>query len=358
MTSKRVAVLAVISAGGEKGGAERFYDGLTEALCRAGIDAMQLGIVSDESCFEAILESYLRFYDLDLHAFDGVISTKAPAYLVRHPNHVCYLQHTMRVFYDMYDVEYPQPDVQRERQRRLIQQLDSAALNYPHTRKIFVIGHEVRRRLLRYNHLPSEVLHQALSFDKFRPGPHGDYFLLPGRLHRWKRVDLAIAAMRYVKGPLRLVITGTGEDQGRFQQLAAGDNRIEFVGRVSDQRLVDLYGGACGVLFVPLREDFGLVTLEAFAARKPVITCGDSGEPARLVEDGVSGFVCAADPRRIAWRMEYLYRHRRCAEMMGRAGYRAVQAFSWQRVARRLIESLGFAVDDRAGRDRPDRKEG
>ena len=37
------------------------------------------------------------------------------------------------------------------------------------------------------------------------------------------------------------------------------------------------------------------MTVEAFASRKAVVTCTDSGGPAELVGDGVRGFVVRAD---------------------------------------------------------------
>lgn len=128
----RVAVLATASPTGEQGGAERFYQGLRSALQGAGVAAEIVPVVCDESDFARVKEAYVRCYDLDLSAYDGVISTKAPAYLVRHPNHVCYLQHTMRVFYDMFDVERPRPSSEDIEQRDLIQRIDMLALQPPH----------------------------------------------------------------------------------------------------------------------------------------------------------------------------------------------------------------------------------
>ena len=90
MIPKRVAVLTVANTSGEQGGAENFCYALTNALCEAGVQAEQLNILADESTFEAIEESYLRFYDLDLSSYDGIISTKTPSYVVRHPNHIKY----------------------------------------------------------------------------------------------------------------------------------------------------------------------------------------------------------------------------------------------------------------------------
>ena len=86
----RLGILTVRGRAGEEGGAERFVEGLHRAFVERGFDADQVTIPSDESTFDAIEETYLRCYDFDAASFDGVISTKAPTYLVRHPNHVCY----------------------------------------------------------------------------------------------------------------------------------------------------------------------------------------------------------------------------------------------------------------------------
>ena len=42
---------------------------------------------------------------------------------------------------------------------------------------------------------------------------------------------------------------------------------------------------------LPVQEDYGFVTVEAFASRKAVVTCTDSGGPAELVVDGTNGYV-------------------------------------------------------------------
>jgi glycosyltransferase involved in cell wall biosynthesis len=335
----RVAVIAARPVSGEVGGAERFYEGLTAALNAAGVQADLVNVVSDESHFEAIEETYLRFYDLDLSPYDGVISTKAPAYLVRHPNHICYLLHTMRVFYDMFDREFPSPTPELLRQRSLIHRLDTAALRHPRTKKLFVIGHEVRNRLRRYNGLDAEVLYPALLCDGFRRGSY-EYIFMPGRLHRWKRVDLIIEAMRYVKRPIQLRIAGTGEDEIRFRQLAAGDDRITFLGRVSDQDLVGEYANALVVPFVPIREDFGLITLEAFRSAKPVITCTDSGEPSCIVLDSETGFICPPDPCALAAKLEYYCDHPDIATAMGLRGMESVRHITWGKVADTLLAAL------------------
>jgi glycosyltransferase involved in cell wall biosynthesis len=334
----KVAIVTVRSASGEAGGAERLYDALVKAFCQAGHQAQEVSVVADESTFEQIKRNYLTCYDLDLSAFDLVVSTKAPTWMVRHPRHVCYLVHTIRVFYDMFDGAFPNAGPAHRAQRDLIHQLDTQALSPPHCRGIFSIGNEVSHRLRQWNGLDAGVLHPPLWGGDFHSGAFGDYLLLPGRLHPWKRVDLVVRAMRHVQAPLRLVITGTGEAERDLRALAKGDPRIEFRGRVSDAELVELYAGAYAVPFTPMREDYGYVTLEAFASAKPVITCHDSGEAAAIVRDSMAGYVCPPDPKAIGEHFDMIWRDLDRAEALGRAGHAWVTGLSWRIVVDRLVE--------------------
>src|SRR5262249_33634226 len=153
---------------GAWGGAERFFEGLHNALRQRGCDAQIIEMESDESTFEGIEETCLGCYDFDASRFDALISTKAPTYLVRHPNHVCYLVHTMRVFYDMFEEAFPHPSAQHRAQQALIHRMDTLALSPPRTRHVFAIGHEVAQRLRTTNGIAAEVLRPPLGFDRFR----------------------------------------------------------------------------------------------------------------------------------------------------------------------------------------------
>lgn len=339
----KIAVIGVGSKRGEQGGAEKFYQGLVTALTLQGVKAELICPISDESSFAMIKDSYLKFYDLDLSAYDGVISTKAPSYAIRHQNHICYLVHTMRVFYDMFEHEFPNPSSALSEQRKFIQELDTSLLSFPRTKKLFSIGHEINERLRLYNRLESNVLHPALLQDRFKYSEYGDYLFLPGRLHRWKRADLVIQAMKYVEAPLMLKIAGAGEDESYFRELARTDDRIQFLGRISDDEMIELYAHALAVPFVPKKEDYGYVTLEAFKSERPVITCKDSGEPVFFVKDNVNGFICNADPMEIANCIDQLYNNRDIAPLLGKNGKQSIEHIHWDSIAQTLLSALGYS---------------
>lgn len=341
MRTLKVAVVTIRSTSGVSGGAERFYDALVTAFRQQGHDAQELSIVADEPDFEQIKRNYLACYDLDVAAFDVVVSTKAPTWLIHHPHHVCYLVHTIRVFYDMFETVFPAASDMLLAQREMIHSLDTGALSPPRCRAIFSIGNEVSGRLREWNGLDSTVIHPPLWTSSFHGGQQGDYLLLPGRLHAWKRVDLVIRAMREVKAPVRLILTGTGEAEPELKELAADDHRIEFRGRVADPELVQLYADALAVPFTPMREDYGYVTLEAFASGKPVITCNDSGEAAAIVQDAGGGIVCDPDPANLAHAVDGLWDNLDLANRYGQAGNRWVQNLSWPKIVERLIAASG-----------------
>lgn len=339
LQDKKVAILHVTAPGIPPSGAERFVQSLAEALGRQGASTRIVEQTSDESSVESLLASYTRFYHMDLSAFDAVISTKSPAHMARHRNHVCYLQHTMRQFYDRFTDAHPHPTPEQHRLREIILALDRKTLQPPWIKHLFVIGRTVQTRLQHFAGVQSEVLHQGNSL--VTPGSTTQsHFLLPGRLHPWKRVDLAIAAMARARTELRLIVSGSGEEDSRLRQMAGNDPRIQFAGRVTDEALKRLYASALAVLVLPKSEDFGLTVLEAFSAGKPVITCSDSGEPAELVKEGAGGIVVSPDEQQIAETLDHLSGHPPHAARMGRLGKQFLGRFNWDATTHRLMEVL------------------
>lgn len=343
----KVAVVTAAMSSGERGGAEAFYAGLLGGLRSIGVDAEQVEIRIDESNFDAVLASYGRCYDLDLHAYDLVISTKAPTYLVRHPRHVSYLVHTLRVFYDRFAGEFGEGTAELRRQRSLIHALDKSALHPRRVHRHFTIGHTNYRRLHEadpfWRDIPYEVLHPPTTVTGFKSPRRGQYFFMPGRLHRWKRTDLVIRAMQRLDCDIPLKIAGIGEDELELRRLAAGDPRIEFLGRVSDEQLVELFAGALAVPFVPVQEDYGLVMVEAFNSRKPVVTCLDSGEPLHFVKHGVNGLVVEPTADALADALQFLIDRPERAAEMGDNGFQSVAHIRWESIASRLVQSIDGA---------------
>jgi glycosyltransferase involved in cell wall biosynthesis len=331
----RVAVLGVSSASGERGGAEAFYQGLLNELEKRVAKVEFISHPADESSYDRIRANYDYWSNLDLSSFDLVISTKAPTYAVRHPNHILYLVHTVRAFYDMFDTVFPRATEQHQQQREQIQALDSAA--FSRVRRMFCIGDEVSRRLRKWNGVDAQTLHPPLLQNRFRSGDRADYFLVPGRLHPWKRVDLAITAFLRADLDCQLRIVGTGEAEEDLRATAGGDPRVVFLGRVDDDELIELYADCAAVIFLPVAEDYGYITLEAFASGRPVITCTDSGEPLQFVKDDLTGRVADPTEESVAEAIRAIWQNKSHAASMGANGARRIEHITWPGVVDTLL---------------------
>jgi len=65
---------------------------------------------------------------------------------------------------------------------------------------------------------------------------------------------------------------------------------IEFLGKVSEEKLVNLYSNAIFTLFTFTHEPFGYISLESMACGTPVLTYDRQG-PSETVVDGVTGWL-------------------------------------------------------------------
>jgi glycosyltransferase involved in cell wall biosynthesis len=274
---------------------------------------------------------------------DRVISLRYPSYAVRHPSHVSWLNHTMREYYDLWQ-RFAGPLSPRGRMKERVRRtLIHAADRYLLTRnvtKLFVQSRTIQQRLAMWPELRSEVLYPPAPQRPYRCERYGDEFFLASRLTPLKRVELMIRALATSQGRgLRAAIAGEGEDRARLEvligQLGVAD-RVRLLGRIDDRELLDRLGACRAVCFPPMQEDYGFVTVEAFASRKAVVTCHDSGGPAELVEDGVNGFVCTPTPESLAVALRRLADDAALAERMGAAAFGTGRRLSWEETVRRL----------------------
>jgi glycosyltransferase involved in cell wall biosynthesis len=332
-----------------RGGAELCVSGLVAELRRRGLRADRVSIPFKWYPKEALLAQAAAWRMVDLSESNGepidlVIATKFPTYFVRHANKVTWLFHQYRAIYELCGTEYSEfghaeADV---RLRDRLMQLDRDTLG--ESRRLFSIARNTSARLARYNGMVAEPLyHPPPLAGQLKPGPYGPYVLSAGRLELTKRVDLIIKAIAHTPSPVKLVIVGEGPLRPRLEALAEVTgvaDRVTFTGRIDDQQLVDLYAGALGVVFPPFDEDYGYITLEAFLAKKPVITTKDAGGPLEFVEDAVNGFVTEPEPEAIAAAIARLAADSRMAARLGEAGYARATPITWDRVVERLVDGL------------------
>jgi glycosyltransferase involved in cell wall biosynthesis len=135
-----------------------------------------------------------------------------------------------------------------------------------------------------YGRTPDEVIFPPVDTTKFRiAGQIDDYWLVVARNEPYKRTDLAIQAANELG--LKLKVVGSGTHLEELKKLAG--STVEFTGRVSDEKLAELYSHAIGLIF-PQEEDAGMTPLEAMASGRPVVAYGKGGALESIVP-GVTG---------------------------------------------------------------------
>ncbi|MCE5258216.1 MAG: glycosyltransferase family 4 protein [Chloroflexi bacterium] len=334
----------------EVGGAEVLADALIEHLRAWGctVDLVRIPLSWDPR--EDLIKSYLVWRLINVkHSIsdnlpiDRVIALKFPSYVVDHPYKVTWLIHQFRQIYDLYGTPYSNfdnspSDVQL---REAIRRIDITTLR--ESRHLFSISANVAKRLTRYNNIESEVLYPPPSLDgSFHNDGYGDYVLSVSRLNLLKRVDVLVRAMGLVKTPIRCLIAGRGPDMEELQTLArnvGAERRIDFLGFVDNDRLIQLYAGALAAYYAPVDEDYGLATLEAMKSGKPLLTASDSGGVLEFVENRVTGLISAPnDAAALARNLDELYEDRNLTESLGAKAAARVAHITWETTIRRLLE--------------------
>jgi glycosyltransferase involved in cell wall biosynthesis len=347
--ARRSVCVCAVQAPFIVGGAEILVGELAQALKSRGflVDVVNIPFKwypVREIVKQALIWRFAEVTESNGVPIDLVIPTKFPSYLVRHPMKVTWLFHQHREVYDLYGTPYCSftDDPEEQEIRQAVIRMDNKTLR--ESRRIFTISRNVSARLERFNAISSEPLYPPPHYaGRYREGGFGDYALYAGRLETLKRCDLLVEAFRYVDPGARLVIAGRGPQLDNLERQVERlglSSRIRFAGFVPEEDLLDLYAGAFAVLYAPVDEDYGYVTVEAFLSGKPVVTCNDSGGTLEFVEDGVSGFVVEPDPRAMAEAVNRLFADRRAARDLGAAGKPRVGDIGWDRVIDALTEPI------------------
>ncbi len=347
----RTALICAVQTPFVTGGAEILVAELKENLERRGVKVDVAQVPFKWYPVEEITRQALAWRLLDVTESNGtrvdlVIPTKFPSYLVRHSAKVTWLFHQHREAYDLFGTSFCSlKDTPEHREiRDAIRLMDTRGLS--ESRAIFTISKNVAARLARFNGLQGEALYPPPQhLGRYRVEEYGDFLFSAGRLDRIKRFDLAIDAFARTRSKARLRIAGTGPVEGELRRQIERlglQERVELLGYVSAEELLDLYARCRATLYVPLNEDYGYVTVESFLSRKPIVTTCDAGGPLEFVVDGASGVVCPNGPDALADGVDRLWGlpTSRLREM-GEIGFAAVRGITWDAVFERLMEAAG-----------------
>jgi glycosyltransferase involved in cell wall biosynthesis len=334
-----------------RGGAELLAEGLIRALQTAGHDAELVAIPFKWYPATQVLDHMLACRLLDLSEacgdkIDRVIGLKFPTYLIAHPNKVLWLVHQHRTAYELWDSPHgdliKMPDGPQVRQA--IHNADNQAL--AECQAIYTIAGNVSKRLKHFNNTDSEPIYSPpFGAENFYTAAAADYLFFPSRLNVMKRQQLVLEALALTQQPVHVVFAGKSDEVATTQALQATivrlqlADRVTFLDAISEAEKLDRYARAIGVVYPPIDEDYGYITLEAMLASKPVITCADSGGTLEFVVNQVTGLVAQPTPESLAVAMDQLWSDRAVAKQWGQAGRDryASMKISWSNVVEKLL---------------------
>lgn len=206
---------------------------------------------------------------------------------------------------------------------------------------------------------------------------HGPLLLSINRFDRKKNLPLALRAFATFltqdskpgKTPALVFAGGYDprlpENVEHLQELKAlaaelgVTDHVFFLPSFSDEQRGALLAASAVVLYTPTHEHFGIVPLEAGAARRVVLACS-SGGPLESIVPGQTGELCPPDPA--AWaaalaRLLEVGHERRLAQMGNHARERVLRQFSraafGQQVETRLLQLVARRELAREGRAAP-----
>jgi glycosyltransferase involved in cell wall biosynthesis len=191
---------------------------------------------------------------------------------------------------------------------------------------------------------PAGAPRPTRTAERVHPRP---YFLFVGRLEKIKGLDEVIPLFRdYADADL--VIAGAGEYAEHLKQLAAGNERVVFLGRVPTDELARYYRD-CEALVVPslCYETFGIILIEAWRNGAPVIARRLGPFP-EIVETARGGELFATRDELLA-AMKRIRSDTALRDRLADAGYRAfVVRWSESAVIPRYLDVVARAAERRA----------
>jgi glycosyltransferase involved in cell wall biosynthesis len=243
----------------------------------------------------------------DLDAFDLVVSSShcvAKSVLTRADAvHVCYCHTPMRYAWDQFDAYFGAERIGRPASRVMrsvmagLARWDRATAD--RVDRYVTNSQHVAGRIRTYYNRDSIVIYPPVDTDFFHPDAAlpERFALVVSALVPYKRVDVAIEACQRARLPLKIV--GTGPDRARLERNPGSDGGVEFLGRVPDEQLRDLYRHAAFTLMTG-EEDFGIAPVEAQACGRPVVALAHGGALETVIPDETGVLVEELSPAAFA----------------------------------------------------------
>lgn len=196
----------------------------------------------------------------------------------------------------------------------------------------------------RYEVLPNGI--EVARFADAQPWPsEGPTVMFLGRHEPRKGLAVLLEAWADVPGDVTLWVAGDGPETSRLRAATAGDHRVQWLGRVSDDERARRLRGA-DVFCAPSLggESFGVVLLEAMAAGTAVVASDLPGYATVARAEREALLVAPGDAPALAKALGQVVGDGERASALVTAGRARAEELSMDRLARRYLERYAALV--------------
>ncbi|HEX2119283.1 MAG TPA: glycosyltransferase family 4 protein [Acidimicrobiales bacterium] len=207
-------------------------------------------------------------------------------------------------------------------------------------------------RDLAARHLGSEyvLLHNGIDVERFTkatPWPtQGPTVLFLSRHEERKGLEVLVKALPALPAHARIWVASDGPDTARLKSAAAGDGRVEWLGRIDEEEKIRRLRGADVLCAPSLRgESFGIILLEAMAAETPIVASDIPGYR-NVIGDGdpAAILVPPGDPRALGTALRRVLEDPGLAACLAAAGDARAATFSMDALAERYVDLYRSAI--------------
>ena len=162
------------------------------------------------------------------------------------------------------------------------------------TNIVFISQSAKDQAMLEFPEKRSRIIYNGSDLSHFDFNPKGgEHFVWVARMNKHKGVENAIAAAEKLDVKLLLAGRIDSTQQKYFDDVIKPhlNEKIKYVGELTEDQLSDFYGSAKALLYpIEWEEPFGLVVTESMACGTPVIAYRRGSMP-ELIDNGKNGFV-------------------------------------------------------------------
>lgn len=213
------------------------------------------------------------------------------------------------------------------------------------------VSNDARELVSRYIGGEYEILYNGVELTRFAPDDNtrteAPTIFFCGRHEPRKGLDVLLEAMQFLPSNIRLWIASDGPDTLRLQSEYSGDQRIEWLGRISDDEKLQRMHTSHVYCAPSLRgESFGVVLLEAMASRVPIVASDIDGYRNVATDDVDALLVEPGNARELADAIHKVINDELLASRLTEAGSHRASQFSMESLAHRYVELYVQAISE------------